>query len=154
MCVRHLEEIPEHLNPWVGVCGYYYLFCLGHSPFAVAQYSTVGLFPWRQILDHFPRFGYYKQLSVENLRVSLLCTLHPSAFFSKRGARKRDVCILGHARFLVLISTAKQFSEGAEPRHTPSVECDCLVLTWLNLPFWRNPTSLSLIKPHLFSELS
>ena len=55
--------------------------------------------------------------------------------------------------FLVLMSTAKPpevLNQGAPP----SVERDDPVLTWLNLPFWRNPTSLLLIKPRLFSELS
>lgn len=52
------------------------------------------------------------------------------------------------------MSPAKQLSKGDEPRRTLSVERDDLVLTWLNLPFWRNPTSFLLIKLRLFSELS
>lgn len=73
---RHLGEFLEHPCPWTSVHGYYYLSDRGHGPFAATKYFTVWLFPHRWILDHFPCFGYYKQLSVENLCVALIVHIH------------------------------------------------------------------------------
>lgn len=97
--------------------------------------------PHRCILDHFPLVAIPSS-SVLNICVHPSSgALHLSAFFSRLDARMRSVCILGHGHFSVLVSTTKQPSKAAEARRTPSLEWSGLVITWPNLPFWRNVTS-------------
>lgn len=138
---------------WTGMCGHYYL---AQGIISLLLHSTPQCVC--SPIDGCQTISCLLALTNNSvLKIVVypsLCVLHLSEFSSRRVARKRDVWILEHMHFLVLMSPAKQPSKGDEPRRTPSVECDDLVLTWLNLPFWRNPTSFLLIKPHLFSELS
>lgn len=87
------------------------------------------------MLDHFLPFGSYKQLSIENaLLYPSLRVLHLSEF--PLGSCQEERCLDPRAHaFFSFNESCQTTLKGDEQVRTPSMECDDLVLTWLNLPF-------------------